>query len=72
MTYPESEFLDCLTLARQYDVCRAEIRNTLNRFLQLGYNIPTLAWGKQHKLKIHAASFRHALFAEYTREKNNQ
>ena len=39
MIYPESEFLDCVTLARQYDTSRDVIKSTLFQLREKGYLI---------------------------------
>ncbi len=65
MIYPESEFLDCVTLARQYDTSRDVIKSTLFLLRQKGYLIECLTWGKQGKLKIHGKQFRKALLKEF-------
>ncbi|MCD8071138.1 MAG: hypothetical protein LUE08_07140 [Akkermansiaceae bacterium] len=69
MTYPESEFLDCVTLARQYDTSRNTIKAVYNELREKGYLIDALHWGKQGKLKIHGKQFRVALMHEYKVER---
>lgn len=65
MIYPESEFLDCVTLARQYDTSNKVIKAAFHELREKGYLIECLAWGKQGKLKIHGKQFRKALLKEF-------
>lgn len=65
MTYPESEYLSCITLARMYDSSRDEIKETVIELKAKGHVIDTLNWGKQGKLKVHGKQFRTALLREY-------
>jgi len=69
MTYPESEFLDCITLARQYDTSNKYIKETVAMLQERGYEIECLLWGKQGKLKVHGKQFRVALLKEFGRKK---
>lgn len=64
MTFPDSEFCDCVTLARLFDSSRNEIKEMVHRLKAKGYMIETLAWGKQGKMKVHYKQFRAALMAE--------
>ena len=59
MTYPESEFYDCKTLALMYDSDRDVIKRTVHELKDKGY------WGKQGKMKVHGKQFRRALLREY-------
>lgn len=65
MTYPESEYLSCITLARMYDSSRDEIKETVNALRDKGHIIDVLYWGKQGKMKVHGKQFRTALLREY-------
>ena len=65
MTYPESEFYDCKTLALMYDSDRDVIKETVHALRSKGHVIDVLYWGKQGKLKVHGKQFRVALFREY-------
>lgn len=66
MTYPESDYLDVLSLARKYDSGRKEIKETIKRLVELGYKIEILEWGKQKKWKVNYPQFRSALLREYS------
>ena len=59
------EYADCMTLARQYDVSRDEIKRVVRDLRERGYHIETLFWGKQNKLKVHAQQFRAAIMHEF-------
>lgn len=65
MTYPETEFYDCKTLALLYDSDRDVIKETVHALRSKGHVIDVLYWGKQGKLKVHGKQFRVALFREY-------
>ena len=65
MTYPESEFVSCITLARMYDSSRDEIKRELYRLRERGHIIDSIKKGKQGKLKINPKQFRVAIFREY-------
>lgn len=65
MVYPESEFVDVINLAYQFDMSRDGIKNALKELLQQGHSIECLRWGKQGKLKIHAKQFRIAVMREW-------
>ena len=53
MTYPESEFYDCKTLALMYDSDRDVIKRTVHELKDKGHVIEILYWGKQGKMKMH-------------------
>lgn len=61
----ENEFADCMTLARQFDVSRDEIKRVVRELKEAGYQIDTLLWGRQNKLKVHAQQFRAAVMHEF-------
>lgn len=65
MTYPESEFYDCITLARQYDTSVQVIKELTNELREQGYEIEVLYWGKQKKLKVNGKQLRCAILSEY-------
>lgn len=65
MTYPESEFYDCKTLALMYDSNLVTIKSMVNELREKGHVIDVLYWGKQGKLKVHGKQFRKALLREY-------
>lgn len=65
MTYPESEFYDCKTLALMYDSDRDVIKRTVHELKDKGHVIEILYWGKQGKMKVHGKQFRRALLREY-------
>lgn len=65
MTYPETEFYDCKTLALLYDSDRDVIKKTVHELKDKGHVIEVLYWGKQGKLKVHGKQFRRALLREY-------
>lgn len=65
MTYPESEFYDCKTLALMYDSSRDSIKRIVHDLKTKGHLIETMQWGKQGKLKVHGKQFRTALLREY-------
>lgn len=65
MTYPESEFLDCITLARMYDSDQKTIKAFVYELKDKGHDITVLRWGKQGKLKVHNKEFRKALLREF-------
>lgn len=65
MTYPESEFYDCKTLALLYDSDRDVIKKTVHELKDKGHVIEVLYWGKQGKMKVHGKQFRRALLREY-------
>lgn len=65
MTYPETEYYDCKTLALMYDSDRDVIKKTVHELKDKGHLIDTMRWGKQGKLKVHGKQFRKALLREY-------
>lgn len=65
MTYPESEFYDCKTLALMYDSSRDVIKRTVRELQTKGHVIETMLWGRQGKLKVHGKQLRKALLREY-------
>lgn len=65
MTYPETEFYDCKTLALMYDSNLVTIKNMVNELRDKGHVIEVLYWGKQGKMKVHGKQFRKALLREY-------
>lgn len=72
MINQEPEYLDCVTLARQYDTSNQVIKNLTMELKALGYDIPILYWGKQRKIKVHGKQFRKALLAEYGEKKGER
>lgn len=66
MTYPESDFLDLVTLARKFDTCKEEIRKAILNFIERGYKIEIIEWGAQKKWKVNYHQFRAALMHERT------
>lgn len=68
MTFPESEFLDCVTLARMYDSSKEGIHEMLAVLQGRGHRIEVLRWGKQGKLKVHGKQFRVALMREFQQQ----
>jgi len=46
-------------------VSRDEIKRTVRELKEQGYQIDTLLWGKQNKLKVHAQQFRAAVMHEF-------
>ena len=65
MTYPETEFFSCVTLARMYDSSRDEIKKMVSDLKGKGHVIEVMNWGKQGKMKVHGKQFRVALVREY-------
>ena len=66
MTYPESEFYDCKTLALMYDSDRDVIKRTVHELKDKGHVIEILYWGKQGKMKVHGKQFRRALLRGFS------
>ena len=58
MTYPETEFYDCKTLALLYDSDRDVIKKNVHELKDKGHVIEVLYWGKQGKMKVHGKQFR--------------
>ena len=52
MTYPETEFYDCKTLALLYDSDRDVIKKTVHELKDKGHVIEVLYWGKQGKMEM--------------------
>lgn len=73
MRFEETEYEDVTWLARKYASSRQEIKDLLNEFLELGYAIEVLEWGKPSqrltrkqtpKIKINVDQFRKAMLSE--------
>lgn len=64
MTFEESEYLNLMTLARKFDSCKQEIRETVLKLRQAGYKIEIIEWGEQRKWKVNYHQFRAALLHE--------
>ena len=57
MTFEESEYLNLMTLARKFDSCKQEIKETVLK-------LEIIEWGEQRKWKVNYHQFRAALLHE--------